>query len=96
MVSHTFIPTTTSQQMMTSVGEPWVHEFQQFLDLAYFPATRDDLLALLLRQHAPARVLGLMSCLPCQEWFDSAEQVASYLAGHLRETAARYQPREPV
>jgi hypothetical protein len=93
-VSHTFIPTTTQEAVR--VGEPWLLELRQQLDSAYFPATRDDLLALMLRRHAPARLLGLLGCLPWQQAFDSAEQVASYVAGHLRDTGALYQPREPA
>jgi hypothetical protein len=57
-------------------------ELARHLGRTAFPATRDELLRVLDEKHAPARLIEMVSELPAQEKFRTAQEVVSALPRH--------------
>lgn len=69
----------------------WGSELAAHLAPRCFPATHDDLAALLLRQHAPSRLVWYLSVLPRQRRFDTLEELLDWLDAY-RPTAVDTDP----
>lgn len=70
-------------------GGPWVSEFASLLADMRFPACQDELIATLIRRHAPSRLLRHLADLDRSRLYTSALEVVMACGG---EHGVRWQP----
>jgi hypothetical protein len=76
------LPTLPSGRPLTSDESRWSDELGQVLRPTCFPARQDDLLAVLIRHHAPSHLMWRLTCLPRTRQFTSLEEVVDFVDGH--------------
>ena len=63
----------------TGGDSPWPEQLGHVLRPACFPARQDDLLATLVRAHAPSHLMWRLARLPRTRVFSSVEEVVEFL-----------------
>jgi hypothetical protein len=70
----------------------WRDEMAGYLGATSFPGRQDELLAALVRAHAPSRLLWRLGALPREVRFGSLTELCDFVDAHSAAPA----PREPM
>ncbi len=70
----------------------WRDEMRDYLGATSFPGRQDELLAALVRAHAPSRLLWRLGALPREVRFGSLTELCDFVDAH----SAAPVPREPM
>jgi len=76
------LPTLTSPRPRSSAESRWSDQLGHVLRPTCFPARQDDLLATLIRHHAPSHLMWRLTCLPRTRQFTSLDEVVDFVDGH--------------
>lgn len=76
------LPTLRSRRNHTTGESRWSEQLGHVLRPTCFPARQDDLLATLIRHHAPSHLMWRLTCLPRTRQFTSLAEVVEFVDGH--------------
>ncbi len=76
------LPTRPSRRHHTNGESRWSDQLGHVLRPTCFPARQDDLLATLIRHHAPSHLMWRLTCLPRTRQFTSLDEVVDFVDRH--------------
>ena len=79
MTTDTVLRPPCSPAPDTVPSPAWLEDLFDHLPAGCFPGTHDDLVAALVRQHAPSHLLWHLSVLPRTRRFESTDELLAHL-----------------